>query len=174
MPAQSSLEAFEGESPLALDNRNIDSTQGFELADLQHSAAVDATVPSQPRRILRLNTNMSYQPLSSKDPDEHKSYGSTGSSPAASPTALLIENVVLEDFERPQTSNPFLDPETADYWRKVYDGCEYECRHAFDPTLTWSKREEQELVRKLDWKVCLWAVCDPESSNICEETTTNS
>lgn len=102
---------------------------------------------------------MSYEPLSSKDPHEHKSYGSTDSSaPAPSPATLLIENVVLEDFERPQASNPFLDPETAAYWRQVYDGCEYECRHVFDPTLTWSRREEQDLVRKLDWKVCLWAV----------------
>ncbi|KAF3024818.1 hypothetical protein E8E14_009808 [Neopestalotiopsis sp. 37M] len=101
---------------------------------------------------------MSYEPLSSKDPHEHRSYGSTDSSaPAPSPAALLIENVVLEDFERPQASNPFLDPETAAYWRQVYDGCEYECRHVFDPTLTWSRREEQDLVRKLDWKVCLWA-----------------
>ncbi|KAK6224190.1 hypothetical protein LQW54_000339 [Pestalotiopsis sp. IQ-011] len=105
---------------------------------------------------------MSYEPLSSKDPDERKnSYGSTDSSPSSSPTAasaaLLIEDVVLEDFERPRDGNPFLDPETAEHWRGVYEGCQYECRHAFDPTLAWSRREEADLVRKLDWKVCLWA-----------------
>lgn len=105
---------------------------------------------------------MSYEPLSSKDPDERKnSYGSTDSSPSSSPTVasgvLLIEDVVLEDFERPRDGNPFLDPETAEHWRGVYEACQYECRHAFDPALTWSRREEADLVRKLDWKVCLWA-----------------
>lgn len=134
-----------------------DQSRGLELSDL-HARPAEIGTPAR-RFGLRLNTKMSYQPLSSKDPEERKGYGSTDSTPAASPTALLIENVVLEDFERPRTSNPFLDPETAEYWKGVYDGCDYECRHVFDPTLTWSKKEEEDLVKKLDWKVCLWAVC---------------
>lgn len=136
-----------------------DRVSGVGLYDLPGNS-------SQPSRLRlsrpsRLNTRMSYKLLKSDDPDETKSYGSTDSSPAASPAALLTENVMLEDFERSQAANPFLDPDTAAYWKNVYDGCQYECRHKVDPLLTWSKKEEQELVRKLDWKVCLWAVCWP-------------
>jgi len=54
--------------------------------------------------------------------------------------------------------NPFKDPTVAQHWREVYENSQYECRHVFDPTLTWSEEEEKRLVRKLDWRVCLWAV----------------
>ncbi|KAM7198563.1 Major facilitator superfamily domain containing protein [Naviculisporaceae sp. PSN 640] len=53
--------------------------------------------------------------------------------------------------------NPFLDPEAAARWKQVYEDAQYECRHVFDPTLTWTEEEEKVLVRKLDWRVCLWA-----------------
>lgn len=54
-------------------------------------------------------------------------------------------------------SNPFADPDAADHWRNVYEKAQYECRHIFDPKARWSESEEQALVRKLDWHVCLWA-----------------
>jgi hypothetical protein len=54
--------------------------------------------------------------------------------------------------------NPFLDPEVSEYWRQAYEKSQYECRHVFDPTLTWSKEEEKRLIRRLDWRICLWAV----------------
>lgn len=57
--------------------------------------------------------------------------------------------------------NPFLDPEAAARWKQVYEDAKYECRHVFDPTLTWTEEEEKVLVRKLDWRVCLWAVGSP-------------
>jgi hypothetical protein len=102
----------------------------------------------------------SYQRLSPNDPEEHKKYGSVASTPDHCPlSALLVTTQDLDEFEKLQNSNPFLDPEVAAYWRGVYDNCKYECRDAFNPTLTWSKREEQEIIQKLDWKVCLWAVC---------------
>lgn len=63
------------------------------------------------------------------------------------------------DGEITDRDNPFLDPDVADYWRNVYEKAQYECRHVFDPTLTWSEEEERQLVRKLDWRICLWAVC---------------
>ncbi len=63
------------------------------------------------------------------------------------------------DGENTDKDNPFLDPDIADYWRNVYEKAQYECRHVFDPTLTWSEEEERQLVRKLDWRICLWAVC---------------
>ena len=61
--------------------------------------------------------------------------------------------------ENTDAKNPFLDPDAAEYWRIVYDKAQYECRHVFDPSLTWSEEEEKRLVRKLDWRICLWAVC---------------
>ncbi|KAI1857493.1 hypothetical protein JX265_011228 [Neoarthrinium moseri] len=127
---------------------SIRGSSEIELKELNE------TEPRATRGLPRLQTStgMSYRRLSGSDPEEHKSYGSVDSTPEASPTALLID-----DFEKADTGNPFLDAETAAYWRNVYEGCEYECRHAFDPALTWSRREEEELVRKLDWKVCLWA-----------------
>lgn len=54
--------------------------------------------------------------------------------------------------------NPFLDPDVAEHWTAVYEEAEYESRHVFDPTLTWTEEEEKKLIRRLDWRVCLWAV----------------
>jgi hypothetical protein len=54
--------------------------------------------------------------------------------------------------------NPFADPETAEHWRQAYEKSQYECRHVFDPTLRWTEEEEKKIVRKLDWRICLWAV----------------
>ncbi|KAI0516956.1 MFS general substrate transporter [Xylaria bambusicola] len=54
-------------------------------------------------------------------------------------------------------ANPFADPRAAAQWKQVYDDCEYECRYAFDPTLEWTEEEEKRIIRKLDWRVCLWA-----------------
>jgi hypothetical protein len=56
-------------------------------------------------------------------------------------------------------TNPFSDPRVAAHWQQVYDESGYECRHAFDPTLEWTEEEEKRVIRKVDWRVCLWAVC---------------
>lgn len=56
------------------------------------------------------------------------------------------------------TPNPFLLPGAAEHWREVYEKSEYECRHVFDPDMTWSPVEEKRIIQKLDWHVCLWAV----------------
>ncbi|KAI8633550.1 MFS general substrate transporter [Xylariaceae sp. FL1651] len=53
--------------------------------------------------------------------------------------------------------NPFTDPRIATHWKKVYDESGYECRHVFDPTISWTEEDEKRIVRKLDWRVCLWA-----------------
>lgn len=63
-----------------------------------------------------------------------------------------------EDNEVPG-ANPFLDEATAAHWRQVYEESQYECRHVFDPHLTWTQEEEKRIIRKLDWRVCLWACC---------------
>ncbi|KAL2799273.1 major facilitator superfamily domain-containing protein [Aspergillus keveii] len=65
---------------------------------------------------------------------------------------------VLElDDDISETRNPFLDPEVAERYAQIYEDAEYECRHAFDPKLTWTREEEKAIVRKIDWHVCLWA-----------------
>lgn len=64
-----------------------------------------------------------------------------------------------EEFEEDLTKNPFLDPDAAAHWRGVYETAEYECRHVFDPTVTWTEEEEKKLVRRLDFRICTWAVC---------------
>lgn len=62
-----------------------------------------------------------------------------------------------EDAYESYEKNPFLDEAVAEHWRQVYHDSQYECRHVFDPTLTWSEEEEKAIIRKLDWRVCLWA-----------------
>ncbi|SCO80446.1 related to permease [Fusarium oxysporum] len=53
--------------------------------------------------------------------------------------------------------HPFSDPEIADRWRKVYENAQYENRHRFDPSFIWTAQEEKKLVRKIDFRICLWA-----------------
>jgi len=55
------------------------------------------------------------------------------------------------------SDNPFSDADVAAHYRKVYEDAEYECRHVYDPTMSWTEEEEKNLVRKIDWRVCLWA-----------------
>jgi len=43
----------------------------------------------------------------------------------------------------------FSDPSIADYWRKVYEYAKYENRHRFDPSFSWTAKEEKKLVRKV-------------------------
>jgi len=43
----------------------------------------------------------------------------------------------------------FNDPEVANHWANIYNNARYEGRHRFDPTFTWSSREEKRLKRKV-------------------------
>lgn len=51
----------------------------------------------------------------------------------------------------------FSDPMVADRWRRIYEAAQYENRHRFDPGYTWTAQEEQKLVRKVDWRIMIWA-----------------
>ncbi|KAK3295431.1 major facilitator superfamily domain-containing protein [Chaetomium fimeti] len=75
-----------------------------------------------------------------------------GSSPSASE-----DSGSDEEFEEDLVKNPFLNPDVAAHWRQVYEDAQYESRHAFDPTLTWTEEEEKRVLRKLDWRICTWA-----------------
>jgi hypothetical protein len=138
-----------------------DRSYGVELSTFNRPKKAPSSRHAPPR-IQTGHGRMSYQPLASQDPDDNKSYGSTVTStevtPETSPTALLQDEGLFAGPGK-EVVNPFLDDETAAYWKNVYDSVGYECRHVFDPSLTWTAKEEQNLVRKLDWKVCLWAVC---------------
>ncbi|KAI8947546.1 major facilitator superfamily domain-containing protein [Xylaria longipes] len=66
-------------------------------------------------------------------------------------------NSLPSDEELPLKVNPFVNPHVAARWKKVYDDCQYECRYVFDATLEWTEEEEKRVIRKVDWRVCLWA-----------------
>ena len=69
----------------------------------------------------------------------------------SSPAISVADDVGKTD------SNPFLDPKVAEHYRQIYEDAKYECRHVFDPSLEWTAEEEKNVVRKLDWRVSLWA-----------------
>ncbi|CAH00486.1 uncharacterized protein KLLA0_D07370g [Kluyveromyces lactis] len=75
-----------------------------------------------------------------------------------------VKRVSISSFDveiRSQDSltsdNPFSDPKIAEYYRALYDDSKYESRSAFDPEFTWTKEEEQKVVRKLNIRVALVA-----------------
>ncbi|KAL2200842.1 major facilitator superfamily domain-containing protein [Corynascus similis CBS 632.67] len=74
------------------------------------------------------------------------------SSPSAS-----VDSGSDEEFEDDLEKNPFLDPNVAAHWKQVYENASYECRHVFDPTLTWTEEEEKRVIRKVDFRICTWA-----------------
>lgn len=47
------------------------------------------------------------------------------------------------------SNHTFSDPKIAAYWRGIYETAQYEGRHRFDPSLTWSAAEEKRLKRKV-------------------------
>ncbi|KAI9148438.1 transporter [Paramyrothecium foliicola] len=125
------------------------TSEDYELPE------IDPTSEDTPR----VTHKMSYRPLVQDDSDGRKnSYGSTASSSTVSEgsISLLQEESAYQDFEK-RNKNPFVEEETIEYWRKVYDDAQYECRHVFDPSLTWTQGEERNVIWKLDMKVCLWA-----------------
>lgn len=71
---------------------------------------------------------------------------------------LLSDVPASEESGYDEEKNPFRNPDVAQHWTEVYEKSKYECRHVFDPSLSWSEEEERRLVRKLDWRICLWAV----------------
>ncbi|WFD41092.1 uncharacterized protein MJAP1_004085 [Malassezia japonica] len=67
----------------------------------------------------------------------------------------------LDDEKREKASaelsdfHIFQNNTLVDHWAGVYDKSEYEGRHRFDPSFTWTKQEERELVWKLDTRLML-------------------
>ncbi|KAI1757563.1 major facilitator superfamily domain-containing protein [Xylaria castorea] len=82
---------------------------------------------------------------------------STSSLEDKNPSISSSAKSLPSDEELPLKVNPFANPHVSAQWKKVYDDCQYECRHVFDATLEWTEEEEKRVVRKVDWRVCLWA-----------------
>ncbi|KAJ3890431.1 major facilitator superfamily domain-containing protein [Lentinula edodes] len=69
----------------------------------------------------------------------------------------------------------FDDPITCEVYRPPP---QYENAHKFDPDARWTWREEKKLVRKIDWRVMLWAgvmffALDLDRNNISQANTDN-
>ncbi|KAL2847219.1 major facilitator superfamily domain-containing protein [Aspergillus pseudoustus] len=89
------------------------------------------------------------------DGHESSSYTDLSYTRASKDTTSL--GTLQLDDDVSEQHNPFVDPEVAERYAQIYENAEYECRHAFDPKLTWTREEERAIVRKIDWHVCLWA-----------------
>jgi len=95
--------------------------------------------------------------------DSQPYHGKVGvNSPKAEPVVVTSVDEVKNDGATTSSvitdDNPFSDPEVAKRYREIYERARYECRRCFDPKLTWTVEEERQLVRRLDWHICLWAV----------------
>ncbi|KAK4032001.1 major facilitator superfamily domain-containing protein [Parachaetomium inaequale] len=97
-------------------------------------------------------------PPEASNGQDQKQYSAVDSKdvPASDSASAAEGSGSEEEFDDP-SKNPFQDPEAAAYWKNIYDNAQYECRHVFDPTLTWTEQEEKRLVRKTDLRICLWA-----------------
>lgn len=104
-------------------------------------------------------------PVASFDGKYGKDVGAVDNSKAKHPASASSDQSGPED-DHYFGKNPFSDPAVAAHWRDVYEKSRYECRHVFDPEMTWTEEEEKKLVRKIDWRVCLWAVSG-HGINVC-------
>lgn len=72
----------------------------------------------------------------------------------ATPTSSSIdEERVANDLES-DGQHIFSDPKVAEYWRGVYEKAQYECRHRFNPSATWTPEEELKLRRRVSEHSC--------------------
>ncbi|OBT88923.1 hypothetical protein VE02_01895 [Pseudogymnoascus sp. 03VT05] len=65
--------------------------------------------------------------------------------------------ISTQETDASLSTNIFADPEIRDFYVKMYEKAKYECRHVFDADLTWTAEEEKKIIRKVDWRICLWA-----------------
>lgn len=125
-------------------------TKDSTLANPHAGGGVEkTTVPSGSRS----------SPDSINSADSQPSYGTNDTKIKAQPTVVTSTDDTRDDSGSGTAGeNPFSDPDVAERYRLVYERAHYECRHVFDPQLTWTPEEEKQLLRRIDWRVCLWAV----------------
>jgi len=86
-----------------------------------------------------------------REPGSEPTFGSKlGSSSEVSLDSVPTSE---DDFR----ANPFIDPKVAASYRVIYENAQYECRHVFDPDLRWTEKDENAIIRKVDWHVATWA-----------------
>ncbi|KAL5337601.1 major facilitator superfamily domain-containing protein [Aspergillus crustosus] len=135
-------------NPDSAPESELDFDLAFELDTLAFNTNPDSTAEMDPdkevtQRLLDGQEQSSYTDLSSSRVSKDGSrVGTLELDPEASGSSQ---------------DNPFADPEVAERYAVVYEKAQYECRHVFEPKLTWTREEERDIVRKIDWKVCLWA-----------------
>jgi hypothetical protein len=103
-----------------------------------------------------LDKEVTQRLLDGQEPSSYTELSSTRGSKGGSRVGILD---IDQETSGSAQHNPFADPEVAERYTSLYEKAQYECRHVFDPTLTWTREEERAIIRKIDWKVCLWAVC---------------
>ncbi|KAF8755011.1 Major Facilitator Superfamily [Rhizoctonia solani] len=70
-------------------------------------------------------------------------------------TKELGRNQIIVDLDSTATQpSVFDDSKTLEIYRPP---ASYENAHRFDPDARWTWREEKNLVRKIDWRIMLWA-----------------
>lgn len=98
---------------------------------------------------------MAAQPVTMRSSVEYGVDNKTIAGMTRASSDSLTSNNISNDTKFQE--NPFLDPDVATHYRGLYEKAQYECRHVFDPSLEWTPAEEKAIVRKLDWRVSLWA-----------------
>ncbi|KAK4226000.1 major facilitator superfamily domain-containing protein [Podospora fimiseda] len=93
-------------------------------------------------------------PSSNDNPDKKENILDSGRDSAAS--------VDEEDFADAEgygstRNHIFSDPSVAEYWHGIYEKAGYENRHRFQPEFQWTAEEERKVLRKIDWRIMLWA-----------------
>ncbi|KAK4160537.1 major facilitator superfamily domain-containing protein [Cladorrhinum sp. PSN259] len=93
-------------------------------------------------------------PPSNDNPDTKEKILDSGRDSAAS---VDEESLADADGYGSTRDHIFSDPSVAEYWRGVYEKAGYENRHRFQPDLQWTAEEERRVLRKVDWRIMLWA-----------------
>ncbi|ONH67310.1 hypothetical protein BON22_3025 [Cyberlindnera fabianii] len=101
----------------------------------------------------------------------------TSESPLKDPTFTSTRDVESINSDE-SDDHVFKDPKVADYYRRLYESTEYECREKFDPDFTWTPEEERKVVWKCDWRVTFWAyimftALDFDRANISQALSDN-
>lgn len=102
-----------------------------------------------------------------------------GSSAVDKQQQIEVTNRELESVSSLEKyDHVFQDPVVAEHYQKLYELCDYECRHHFDPEFTWTKEEETKVVWKNDWYVTFWAffmftALDFDRNNIAQALSDN-
>ncbi|KII91276.1 hypothetical protein PLICRDRAFT_89604 [Plicaturopsis crispa FD-325 SS-3] len=101
---------------------------------------------------------------------------SSGDTPAPPSPALSVSLDEKQPLGDPEKDLKAVDLDATATKRSVYDDPalaphywpkkEYENLHRFDPDARWTYREEKALVRKIDWRVMLWAAISFSALNV--------